>query len=46
MLSDTRQNMPYYALCFTIALIIAVLILPKKVLIFFPDAANETELLQ
>lgn len=34
------QNMSYYALCFAVTLITAMLILPRKVLIFFPDAAN------
>lgn len=34
------QNVSCYALCFTVTVIIVVLILPRKVLIFFPDAAN------
>lgn len=34
------QNMYYHALCFAFMLIIAVLILLRKILILFPDAAN------
>lgn len=40
------QNTSYHASCFALTLITAVLILLTKVLIFFPDAASPTGLLQ